>query len=360
MECLRYAFRVNSASEEIAVPQDPSQVDRKSALRRALLFAAKATLAVAIVIYLVRTQRLGLSRLLPAFYSPGELLAALGILVALPFIVSYRWRLLLHHLKFDVHWADAVRLTFIGVFFDTFMPGGTSDVVRGYYFDRKFQPQRRIVAASSLVVDRFISIMALVLLACFALGLRVRSIRDDPALQTVALIAGAAGLVFLLIFIFLCAGGNPGRDLLVKCAARFKAAGVAVRIYDAFRGYQRGAGLLLKALVLSLGCQLLAVLCFVLLAHALGEVRLTLSDYIYLVPVGLIVAQIPISVGGIGVGHVAFYSLFRMAGSNLGAELFSLFIVIRFIAALPGLFFFFKAGRRPAMPCLTVAAQSGE
>jgi uncharacterized membrane protein YbhN (UPF0104 family) len=165
-----------------------------------------------------------------------------------------------------------------------------------------------------------------------------------------ALMVGALGSVFILVFLFLCTGGNPGRNLLVKCAARIKAARVAVHIYDAFRGYQHGAGILLKALVLSVGCHLLAMLCFMLLAHALGETHLTAADYLYLVPVGLIVAQIPIAMGGIGVGHVAFYSFFRMAGSGLGAELFSLFIVIRFIAALPGLFCFFRAGRRQASP----------
>ena len=49
---------------------------------------------------------------------------------------------------------------------------------------------------------------------------------------------------------------------------------------------------------------------------------------------------------GIGVGHIAFYSLFVMAGSRLGADLFSLFIVIRFISALPGLFYFLLISRQ--------------
>ena len=81
------------------------------------------------------------------------------------------------------------------------------------------------------------------------------------------------------------------------------------------------------------------------------------KDALFVVPVGLVVAQLPVSPGGIGVGHVGFYSLFALVGSRLGADVFSLYVVLHFVSSLPGLACFFALQARPR-PRVTGAARA--
>ena len=319
---------------------------QRLSLTRALLICAKLAIAVGIIVYLVHTQRLGIERIRTALLYPRELLGALVLLLLLPLVMGERWQLLLRSLEYNFRYYDLWSLTLIALFFDTVMPGGIADIVRGYYFDRKLRPQDRVRAASTVVVDRFLGLMALVLLAVAALAARARAVFGNSALRPIAALAAAIGIAFTLVFVFLCVEGDPGRKLLVAIADRMKPGQLLLRIYDAFRQYKRSVGTLILALGLSCVSHLLTMSCFALLGRALGESHLSFADYLYLIPLGLFAAQIPISPGGIGVGHIAFYSLFVMAGSRLGADLFSLFIVIRFISALPGLFYFLLISRQ--------------
>ncbi|MBI5180798.1 MAG: flippase-like domain-containing protein, partial [Nitrospirae bacterium] len=53
-------------------------------------------------------------------------------------ISTYRWKMLLHTEKMNIHFYNLVGYYFIGMFFNLFMPtivGG--DVVRGYYLYKK-------------------------------------------------------------------------------------------------------------------------------------------------------------------------------------------------------------------------------
>jgi hypothetical protein len=313
------------------VPPKPRRPVRQTAV-----LLIKVAAAVAIVVYLARTQRLGISRLSEVLRHPLEVATLLFLLLLLAQILARRWQLLLTSQGYRCRFWDVLSLTFVAIFFDSLLPGGTSDLVRGYYFDRKFQPQDRLRAASTVVVDRFLGVMALLLLALAALSLQGHP--DDrgpwPALRlTVSLF----GVVFLLGFLFLCGSTDVGRGWLARAAGRWRFGSVCLNIFDALRGYRHCKGALIKAVCLSLLAHLIVIGCFGLLGVWMGENRLTLVDYLFVVPVGLVVAQIPISPGGIGVGHVGFYSLFALSGSRLGGDVFSLYIVLHFLSSLPGL-----------------------
>jgi hypothetical protein len=316
------------------------------AWRGRVMVAGKLLISIAIVAYLARTQRLGFERLRGAFDSPLNLCLVFGLLLVVPFVLTLRWEILLRSLGYRLRFRDVLSLTFIVVFFDTVMPGGTADIIRGYFLDRNFQPEKRGRALSTVVVDRFLGLMGLVLSALAALAVKSHTSLAGTALHSVALSAGVVGLVFVAIFAFLVAKGNPGRFLLERLCARIPVLELLLRIYDAFRSYTESGFALVRALGVSILGHALTISCFLLLGWTLGEGKLSTADYFCLVPLGLFVAQIPISPGGIGVGHVGFYTLFLMAGSKQGADVFSLFIFVRFLASLPGLVCFLR-NRRP-------------
>jgi uncharacterized membrane protein YbhN (UPF0104 family) len=187
--------------------------------------------------------------------------------------------------------------------------------------------------------------MTLLLLALAALSLQVHPDEHEPwpALRvTVAIV----GVLFLLGLLFLCGTVGGGRGRLARMIARCRYGATGLDLLDALRSYRHRQTALVHAMFLSLLGHLLVIGCFWLLGTWLGETRLGLLDYLFVVPVGLVVAQIPISPGGIGVGHVGFYSLFALAGSRLGADVFSLYIVLHFVSSLPGLVCFFALKRR--------------
>jgi glycosyltransferase 2 family protein len=310
--------------------------------RRVFVISVKLLVSALIVTWLVHTQRLGIMRIRDAWHSPVQLWGALALLLLLPFVLTLRWQVLLRALEYRLPYRNMLSMTFMVVFFDTIMPGGAADVIRGYYLDRSFRLQYRARALTTVVVDRFLGVMGLVLAALGALVLKSHTALGGTALRSLELISAAVGVVFLFVFLFLLSRRNIGRTLLDWICSRIRLLKPLLKVYDAFRSYGEKTGPMLQALGLSMAGNGLTITSILLLGSVAGESHLRAVDYFCLVPLGLFVAQLPISPGGIGVGHLGFYSLFKMAGSGLGAEIFSLFILVRFVSSLPGLFSFLR------------------
>ena len=86
---------------------------------------------------------------------------------------------------------------------------------------------------------------------------------------------------------------------------------------------------LLLTLVLAIGIHSLIAMIFFQLAHLIGVKEMNLATQFFLMPIGLITVAIPIAPGGIGIGHVAFESLYQLAGLSGGADIFNLFIIVQ-------------------------------
>jgi hypothetical protein len=53
-------------------------------------------------------------------------------------------------------------------------------------------------------------------------------------------------------------------------------------------------------------------------------------------PIGLITTAIPLAPGGIGIGHVAFESLYQLVGVSGGADIFNIYIIVQLSVYLLG------------------------
>jgi uncharacterized protein (TIRG00374 family) len=327
---------------------------------RPVFWLGKLLVSTGMVTYLVKTQRLGMGRIVAAWHSPVQTSIALGLLFLLPIVLTFRWYILLRALRYPLSFRSLLNLTFMAAFFDTMLPGGAADAIRGYYLDRNFRLEQRARALSSVVVDRFLGVMGLILAALVALVLSHTGLAES-VLHSLELSLALVGCASVLVLFFLAGKKNVGRELLQRVCPREGIRKTVLAVYDAFRSYSTRTAALLQALSLSVLGNVFTITSFVLLGSAMGASQLKAADYFCLVPVGLFVAQIPISPGGIGVGHLGFYSLFRMAGSNAGAEIFSLFIVARSVSSLPGLFCFLlvrsetRHAQKPAVPVLASA-----
>ena len=126
------------------------------------------------------------------------------------------------------------------------------------------------------------------------------------------------------------------RDPFLRLFQSLPASKFSVKVYSAFKSYQHQKTTLFLTLILSICLHTLIALIFFQVAHLMGIKEMELATQFFLMPIGLITVAIPISPGGIGIGHVAFESLYQLAGLSGGADIFNLFIIVQLAVYLLG------------------------
>jgi len=207
-------------------------------------------------------------------------------------------------------WWNALRLTFIGLFFNNVIPGATGgDLVKGVMVAKE-NPGRGAEALVTVLVDRVFGMVALAILA-----LTVILVHGDPRLEVLR-----QGLVIGLV---ICA---VGAALYASKTFRRKAGLSALvdrlPLQDKLRSIDRAALVYMKspafvvvALLFSFANHALVCLGAYFLGQALGA-SVGLVDYLVIVPVANLVTAVPLAPGGWGVGELAFRQLFLLIGAS--------------------------------------------
>lgn len=251
--------------------------------------------------------------------------AAWGVLLALS---GLRWQRLLAAAEVPCTLARALRLTFIGNFFNNVMFGATGgDVVRAVMVTRGLS-ENRWRAALSVLVDRAIGL--LVLLAIAAAVLTMAWQRGDfarvPALERVWLLALALiGGALLVACVYL--SGRARRLLrLDRLIAALPGQGTIAKVDGALRLYRSRSREVLRALALSVPVQASGILSFWAFAHALGA-SVGLQDTAVIFPVVQTASALPLAPAGWGVGETLYGYFFARygAGFTLGVAASVLF-----------------------------------
>ena len=307
-------------------------------MKRMAFTLLRMGLVAAIFYYLIRSDRLNFERLLLFREAPGVLAMMLGVLV---FIVvpmaALRWWLLLKAAGLHVESWRTLILTWIGNFFNATLPGAvTGDVVRAYYMIKAQRGEGRSRAFMTLLMDRFVGLFGLIVMAFLALLCNLKLIWSLPVLYslawtTITMFVGTVLFCTLALLPF-----QEGRDPFVWLFSHLPAKTFTLQIYNAFKAYQQQKFILLVTLLLAIGIHCLIALLFFQMARLIGVGEMTLGMQFFIMPLGLITVAIPIAPGGIGIGHLAFESLYHLAGVSGGADIFNLFIIVQLGVSLLG------------------------
>jgi uncharacterized protein (TIRG00374 family) len=285
----------------------------------------------AILYYLVRSDRLNFERLLLFREAPGVMAMMIGTIgVIMVPMAALRWWLLLRAIGLHMELRRTFVLTWIGNFFNTTLPGVVSgDVIKGYYVIKAQPEEGRTRAFMTLVIDRFVGLFGLIVMAFLALLFNLDVIWSQQTLHALAwmIIAMFAGTV--LFYGFALFPFKQGRDPFVRLLSRLPANNFTLKVYHAFKGYQHQKSILLVTLLLSIGIHCLIALLFFQMAQLMEMKGMSLATQFFIMPIGLITIAIPIAPGGVGIGHVAFESLYQMAGLSGGADIFNLVIIVQ-------------------------------
>jgi uncharacterized membrane protein YbhN (UPF0104 family) len=279
------------------------------------------------------------------YFGPEQLLRALGrasiawtlamflVTVAMLLALAWRWQLLLHGLDVVPRFREVCGATFTGYFLSCFLPSVGGDVVRVSYLAGR--GHRTVDLTISIVVDRCLGLLALVLLGIGATLLH----GTIGKLQGPILFLYLATIVLLLVvFLVSLSTGAMARWVAPLAGGPLNVVPATLATTRAALGLYRSRKIVLvKALGVSLGSQLLSVIVYYGLAIAVGE-KGHFLDFLYGIPAVNLAIVLPISVGGVGVGEWTFVYLFTALGMSpqtaLAVSLLNL--IVRLGAGLAG------------------------
>ncbi len=280
--------------------------------------------------------------------SPLPLILAMCLVPISMLIIALRWWLLLRVQEIFIHPWEAVRLTFLGLFFNNVVPGTVGgDLVKAYYVS-KHTPKKGAVLLS-VFVDRMMGMVELVFMAGLMIAILIAGGWETFGRMQKAIVpVVVAGAVLLggLAFVF---STRLRRELhLQKLYQRLPLAHHIASAGDATKVYRKRYGSLVVAVIVTLASHG----CFIGAIALLGEalfIPLPLWNYFVYVPLIFIIGAIPVSPGGVGLVENLYVAFFATAAVG-ASSILALALLARFVPifwSLPGLVVALRGAKLP-------------
>ncbi|MFY9343416.1 MAG: lysylphosphatidylglycerol synthase transmembrane domain-containing protein [Planctomycetota bacterium] len=225
-------------------------------------------------------------------------------------IAGTRWWWLLRVNGTDVSLLETLRFTWIGIFFNTVVPGATGgDLIKALYIMKRC-PGHRVPVLVSVIVDRVLGLGSLALLGAFVVLFALDRFAD-LALAIWGVIAGV-GLLFLIAFSKRLRSLVRLKWLLERLPHRI---GHLLRLVDrAVFFYRDHKWVIMASLLAGVGNHVVSVASVVFIGASLG-VGLPTFEYFVLIPIINIVTALPVGPNGWGVGEALYKLLFGKYGA---------------------------------------------
>jgi len=277
------------------------------------------------------------------------LVSALGIYIFSQLIFVTRWYMFLRVQSIDIGYWPAVRLHFLGLFYNNCLPSSVGgDLLRAWYVTK--HTDKKVEGALSVLVDRVVGLVGLLLMAVGGYWFVPREGRRElfKSYSEVAAVrwVGAhkwaiAGILSgLILAAILLVSSLSGRKRAYRMVARVSQRGADAlsKVYRAVQIYYRKKTALLAGLVLTFACQGLFVLALVLFGHELG-VKAEAKYYFIFFPISWLLGTLPISPGGGGVVEWVVKVMFVQIPGVSGEEALALALgqrLLWLVGSLPG------------------------
>lgn len=277
-----------------------------------------------------------------------EKLPALGLaaLFVIPlFFGALRWWLLMRAAGVPAPLGRVMCVSYSGAFFNLFLPGSVGGDIAKAVLAAKGE-ERKTAIVGTIILDRVVGLVMMIFLAAAVV---IPQIGNPNLRQPVIIILslfGAFVFGYLIYFSPLLRSTRFGGWLKSKLPFQR-----TLRELDVvFTTARKAKGTLVLAALLSFAGQVTVILLLIGLSRAMGMTRPSVSEFFLFEPILFIIAAIPISLGGWGVGEAAYAYFFAMVGVPVdqAIALSVLAKLAMMFAALPGglLFAFGFAGRR--------------
>lgn len=236
------------------------------------------------------------------------------ILLGCSLVSFFRWYLLVRVLGLSLSLWTAIKLGFVGYFFNFFSLG----VVGGDIFKAallaKTQAKHRTEAVLSVVVDRCVGFYTLLLLASLSIlfwgGVFLSFPKQQDPLGWLFVVTLSA---FLFATLGLCFSQPLWQGWLGQKISTVPKIGTFLgRVHSALGTYFRYKKTLGLALLLTLGSQAATAFAFWLIATGLPGSAPSLSQFLVIVPLSLVAAAVPLPMGGLGALEAMLAYLYQL------------------------------------------------
>ena len=228
----------------------------------------------------------------------------LALLLVNVFMLAYRLKLIFEGENLAIGMSEAVQLTYIGYFFNNFMPTAVGgDIVKAHYASGT--NGKKVQSYASVFMDRFIGLYSFLIVAALALAVdkghfKVVSIKP---VVLVLLMLGLIGVVVVTNTAVARAVQNFFAKLkLMRVGEKLHA------VYGIVHDYRNRGDVVFKATIVSMAAQTIyffvVYLFFLSLGHRIGMINIFL-----IMPVVTFMSMIP-SIGGLGVREGAIVAFF--------------------------------------------------
>ena len=278
----------------------------------------------------------------------GRLAFSVVVFMLSQTLLATRWWLLLRAQAIHTSLWTAVKLHLLGLFYNNVMPSAMGgDLLRAWYVSK--YTDRRLAAALSVLVDRVIALLSMLVMVGFIYVCIIRGRVSLPSLSDQPKSPGAGGLmvgtlailgvVLLAVYGILRSYPPTRRALQRHMEAAWRHLGAAAKtLGEAAVLYGRRPFVVLAAMALTILLQSLIVTAFWVLGRSLG-IDAPLSIFFVAFPASWLFAAIPVSIAGIGLMEGALVVLLVHLAAVPEEQAKALALCQRFVwllASVPG------------------------
>jgi uncharacterized membrane protein YbhN (UPF0104 family) len=298
----------------------------------------KILLAFGLIYWLATSGKLDFKLIQKLKQYPWAILSA-GIFSIFNFVIaSYRWETILRaRSQVNLPISGLLKITWIGQFFSSVLPGSVSgDLVKILYvqqFDKSFS--KKFIFAS-ILIDRAMGLSGLILIVGLSSMIFGRNIGNHSPAMIPLLNINYLLMLFVLmsfsIFFFF-------HQFIRKILLKFQALAMQdffrriISLWDDLVLIKKH---MLKAVILSMIIQFVAVLIFWSLIQPFIGQKMNFIQALASIPIGLMTLALPIAPSGLGVGHAIFQKLFELSSIQNGASLFNIYFIVTLLVNMMG------------------------
>lgn len=287
-----------------------------------------AKLAVSgLMIWLVlRTQDLGELAHRMASVSGSALVLSILSIPLMSILPALRWSIILQTMGQRVSLRATYPQVMMGVFFNQCLPFSMGDVVRMWFAHRAgLSPT---VAVNSVLLDRLVGALALLLMVTFALP-HFFALSPSPAVKLATVLVLAAGYLGVALLAVL--------DRFIRRFGETRIGGMLVRLAVDLRRLVTLRREAAQTLVCGIVVQFASAVMVYALARDL-DLPVNAADCLFVVPIANLIQTLPISIGGWGVREGVFVAAFGLVGlaAPSALALSALFGLVTALGSLPG------------------------
>lgn len=308
--------------------------------RRLLFTLARLGIGVGLIVYLAKSGFIDFRDFERLFTLWPVTLAALALILVHITLISSRLSLLFRPQGLTLPLRTSLRLTLVGLFFDIFLPGASGGTVAKLFYATRESGGRRTQVATVVVFDRIIGLFSLLVLPLLFAPMFPQLVSGVHTLRLI-LISYLAIISFLVAVFLVCLFRRSFVTRLAGVIHYPPVENFLSRALETIGTYRQAPGTLWSALGLSLlaNISIIGVIGLGLLVVDPASVAWKLF---LVVPIGQIANSLPITPGGLGVGEMAFNTLFKLSGLTGGAEAMLCWRIWTVLISCLGLFFYVR------------------